>query len=280
MPPDTDDPSSSIVPPDSVVPLGSGAPPPACPPQARSLHCDERSVILKVQDSRFVTWCSSPTPPETGDHRCVILRSPSVVDVIRGSTNSSSEAFALNDQPVDSASPCSSPRLVTEPAAPLPISAQVHPTRDLYHPASHRRVIPVDLSQVLQDARRISPAPSTSSDPVAPGRNYPDSDDDDAPIPSAQPRGDRPWDNVPGDGAQVHPPPPADADQDDGPHDTSDDLLLPDEDLDKLNEFRSKCMEVFNLDHSWEEFCCFCEQFATECRDMAQYLNKPKKHKT
>ena len=211
---------------------------------------------------------SSVPPPLVLDVLWVVASNPSVrvrfrdaesnspppiidVSVIRGSTNSCSEASALNDQPVDSASPRLSPRLVTEPTAPLPISAQVHPTRDIYHPASHRRVIPVDLSQVLQDARRISPAPSTSSDP--------DSDDDDAPIPSAQPRGDRPLDNVPGDGAQVHPPPPADADRDDGPHDTSDDLLLPDEELDKLNEFRSKWVEVFNLDHLWEEFCHFCE---------------------
>ncbi len=324
--PVTNIPSSSIVPPGGVVLLGSGAPPPAGPPQVKTLHRDERSVILKAQDSRLVTWCSSPTPPEPGDRRCVILRSPSVVDVssqsdddmqaddkrkayvancmealrvlkatfrgaesdspppivdvsaIRGSTNSSSEASALNDQPVDSASSRSSPRLVTEPAAPLPIVAQIHPTRGLYHPASHRPVIPVDLSQVLQDARGISPPPSTSSDPVSAERNYPDSGDDDAPIPLAQPHGERPPDNVP-DGPQVPPPPPADVDRDDGPHDTSDDLLLPDEDLDTLNEFQSKWVEVFNLDHSWEEFCGLCEQFATECRDMAQYLNQPKNPK-
>ncbi len=268
IPPDTNIPSSSIVPPEGVVPLGSGAPPPAGPPQVKTLHRDERSVILKVQDSCLVTWCSSPTPPEPGDRRCVILRSPSVVDVssqsdddmqadakrkayvancmealrvlkatfrgaesdspppivdvsaIRGSTNSSSEASALNDQPVDSASLRSSPRLVTEPAAPLPVVAQIHPTRGLYHPASHCRVIPVDLSQVLQDARGISPPPSTSSDPVSAGRNYPDSGDDDAPIPSAQPRGERPPDNVPDDGPQVPSPPPADVDRDDGPHDS------------------------------------------------------------
>ncbi len=103
--------------------------------------------------------------------------------------------------------------------------------------------------------------------------------DDDEPIPSTQPHAEHPPANVPNDDTQVPPPPPADDDRDDGPHDTCDDSLLWDENLVKLNEFRSKWMEVFNLDHLWEDFCNYCKQFATKCLNIAQYLNKLKEGK-
>ena len=53
-------------------------------------------------------------------------------------------------------------------------------------------------------------------------------------------------------------------------------MLLLNEDLVKLNDFRAKWFESFSAEHSWAEFCQLCEQFATETRDMSQYLNRPK----
>ena len=76
-------------------------------------------------------------------------------------------------------------------------------------------------------------------------------------IPSPQPRAERPANNVNVNvNHETQPPPPNDDDDDpNGPHDTSEALLLPDEDLEKLKALHEKWTEIFNLDHPWDEFC-------------------------
>ena len=117
------------------------------------------------------------------------------------------------------------------------------------------------------NARTCSASPLSTDEPS------PDADVD---IPSAQPRPDRHVDVVDPTPAPEQCPPNDDDDESSDPLETSADLLLPNEDLVKLNDFRAKWFESFSAEHSWEEFCRLCEQFANETRDMSQYLNRPK----
>ena len=96
-------------------------------------------------------------------------------------------------------------------------------------------------------------------------------DDDDA-IPSAQPCPDRPPNVLADPPALPSDPVPTESEVDD-PHDTSQDLLIPLQELAKLTEFRSLWAERFNSEHSWDEFSRLCESFATEARTMAYSLS-------
>ena len=78
-------------------------------------------------------------------------------------------------------------------------------------------------------------SPPTSS-PIPPD----DCESNASNIPSAQPCAERPANNVNDNvNPETQPPPPNDDDDDpNGPHDTSEALLLPDEDLEKFREKR------------------------------------------
>ena len=235
-----------------------------------SSRCDAANVgadantefALKVLRETFRNH-RPPSPPP---------RSPSTaVGVIESPT--------LFDDPLTTSSRPPSPV-----AAPLPVTKQLRPVRSIYDPASHRRVAPRPsvsgaVAGLINQIRRASPPPpALPVEPVILESDNIDNVDDN--IPSAQPRRPRPPDDVAAD-PPADPAPPAVNDPDlNDDLDASQELLMEPGDLDKLNEFRSLWIERFKEEHSWDEFCTKCEQFATEAREMAQYLNKPKEQKS
>ena len=88
-------------------------------------------------------------------------------------------------------------------------------------------------------------------------------------VPSVQPCSDIPV-------ASAHVSPPPDEEDPIDNQDLDEELLFQDADLAKLHKFRAKWTEIFSLDHSWNEFLNLCVQFATEARELAQYLNRSK----
>ena len=99
-------------------------------------------------------------------------------------------------------------------------------------------------------------------------------EDDDASIPPAQPCPDRPPAVVADPPDPPNGPPPTETEVDDL-HDTSEELLMPPQELAQLTEFRNLWVERFTSEHSWDEFSQLCESFATEARSMAQSLSNP-----
>ena len=158
----------------------------------------------------------------------------------------------------DSCEPsCISPAV----APPLPVNERLHPVRHLHDPSSHRRVCSVDIQENIrrvrfQHTRNIPSPPSTndSSPPTSSPIPPDDCESNASDIPSAQPRAERPANNVNDNvNPETQPPPPNDDDNDpNGPHDTSEALLLPDEDLEKLKALREKWTEILNLDLPWD----------------------------
>ena len=109
----------------------------------------------------------------------------------------------------------------------------------------------------------------------------------DEPIPSAQPRKPRSPDLVRDPPARAASPParaaspparaaspPADSDSQPDPRDSEEDLLLKDDDLAKLYGFRTKWTETFSCEHSWADISDLCLEFASQARELAQYLNR------
>lgn len=117
---------------------------------------------------------------------------------------------------------------------------------------------------------------SSSSPTTSPPTPRDDGISVDSDIPSAQVRPERQADTV--DQAPAPNPPPAD-NEDSSDLDKSGDLLLQYGDLAKLNDFRAKWIETFTSEHSWDEFSDLCVPFASDTREMAQYLNRPKNPK-
>ena len=108
--------------------------------------------------------------------------------------------------------------------------------------------------------------------------------DDDAAIPSAQPRLPRPPDKPPPgrSNPRVTPPPQNDLDDRDAVDDDDVDVFndsqqLPVEGADqqRLVQFRERWIATFSSDLSWDDFSRRCEDFATESRDLASELSRP-----
>ena len=148
----------------------------------------------------------------------------------------------------DDVSPSSS-RSSSPVAPPLPVGEQLHPVRKLYDPATHCRVSP---DGVFPPPRRVwfPSAPQSDAVPSSPLSADELSPDADVDIPSAQPRPDRHADVVDPTPAPEQRPPNDDDDESSDPLETSADLLLPNEDLVKLNGFRAKWFESFSAEHS------------------------------
>lgn len=139
------------------------------------------------------------------------------------------------------------------------------------------------LNQIRNASPRASPTPHQSGNVMNPDEIDVD-DSDNANIPPIPSDEDLIADNdIPS--AQVRPPrqpdiaaeppapnqPPVD-DEDLSNLDSSGNLLLQDGDLIKLTEFRTKWIDTFTSEHSWDEFTDLCVQFASDAREMAQYL--------
>ena len=177
-------------------------------------------------------------------------------------------------------------------APPAPISSLNKPTHHLHHPASHRRIVTADIEQVIAQARGPppidrDPVTCTQSTP-APSHPHSTEDEDDAEgdsdpdgwIPAAQERLARLIEvaNPPCPDPR-NTPPPLDPDLKETvePDDlnSSQDLLLPDSDQVRLEEFRSRWFDTFAADSSWLDFTSASEQFAAQTRQLAQDLLKP-----
>ena len=52
--------------------------------------------------------------------------------------------------------------------------------------------------------------------------------------------------------------------QSDDDLDSSQNILLPDEDLQCLSAFQERWYEIFSSELSWSDFCTRCEEFAAE----------------
>ena len=177
-------------------------------------------------------------------------------------------------------------------APPAPISSLNKPTRHLHHPVNHRRIVTADIEHVIAQAR---PPPPTDGDQVtfaqstpAPSPPHSTEDEDDAEgdsdpdgwIPAAQERLARLIEvaNPPCPDPR-NTPPALDPDLKETvePDDLNScqDLLLPDSNRVRLEEFRSRWFDTFAADSSWSDFTCACEQFAAEARQLAQDLLKP-----
>ena len=272
------------------------------PAVQRLLNDDARRETLDLLLKTFRGSVKVDPPPD--DVRMVTeIRGPTDTSMV---PNASASLFSSPD----STGPSS--RVVDTVAPPPPVSSVLHPSRMYHHPRTHRRVVfRGDASSVVVSRNDISgdsPSPdlgdtyspnsgSTSNCDVSPGDSIPPAqsrvergadtipldEDDDAWLAEARARlgrlrevGDpvaphqqNPLpstglaDNAAGDGANVE------ADDD---VDSSQDLLLPDEDLTRLTAFRERWFEVFSGELSWPDFCSRCEEFAGEARDLVRQL--------
>ena len=228
-----------------------------------------------------------------------------IVTEIRGPTDSSTvpNASGSPTSPPDSVEPSSRGDLVAPPPS---VSRVLHPSRLHHNSRSHRRVafrgdaspelahrkVDVGASPPAYFGDSPSPNPSSTSssdgpvdDSIPPAQprpvrgpvTVPPVDDLDDWLPEARARLARLRD---GDDStsqqQQNPAPssgPADANPDsDDDLDSSQDLLLPDEDLLRLTAFRERWSEIFGGELSWPDFCSRCEEFAGEARDLVRQL--------
>ena len=233
---------------------------------------------------------ASPPPRVCSTASCVQFTSvKSPVNVSENGVNVADSPILFEDPPSTSS------RASSSVAPPLPVTDRLRQGRSLYDPVSHRRVVGPFVSgtvgdllnQIRNASPRVSPTPYQSGNTTNPDEIVVDDSDNekipptppdedlvaDRDIPSAQARPRRQPDLA------VEPPapnPPRVDNEDPSDLDSSGDLLLQNGDLVKLTEFRAKWTDTFNSEHSWDEFSELCVQFASDAREMAQYLNRPK----
>ena len=158
-------------------------------------------------------------------------------------------------------------------ALPVPVVKQRNIAARACRGASNRPLIPDLISSTLN---RLRTRPQSDSDedshfdPSLPGSPINRSDDNNLAwndVPPVQPCPDRP-------DTSTHGSPAPDWEDLNEDQDSDEELLFQDADLAMLHEFRAKWIEIFSLDHLWNEFSNLCVQFATESRELAQSLNR------
>ena len=253
--------------------------PPSQSDAASSGRSENTKFALKVLRETFHLQPPA-SPPSRVCSTAGCVQSTSVKSPVNEIVNETDSPILFDDPPSTSS------RASSPVAPPLPVTDQIRPGRSLYNPVIHRRVVgPVvsgTVSDLINHIRNASPRNVVNPDEI----DVDDSDNANIPptlpdvdlaadndIPSAQPRLPRQPDIAAEPPAPN--PPPAD-NEDPSDLDSSGDLLLQDADLVKLTEFRGKWIDTFNSEHSWNEFTDLCVQFASDAREMAQYLNRPK----
>ena len=253
--------------------------PPSQSDAASSGRSENTKFALKVLRETFHLQPPA-SPPSRVCSTAGCVQSTSVKSPVNEIVNETDSPILFDDPPSTSS------RASSPVAPPLPVTDQIRPGRSLYNPVTHRRVVgPVvsgTVSDLINHIRNASPRNVVNPDEI----DVDDSDNANIPptlpdvdlaadndIPSAQPRLPRQPDIAAEPPAPN--PPPAD-NEDPSDLDSSGDLLLQDADLVKLTEFRGKWIDTFNSEHSWNEFTDLCVQFASDAREMAQYLNRPK----
>ena len=148
-------------------------------------------------------------------------------------------------------------RLGNGVAPPVPVVKQRNIASRACRGASKHPLIPELISLAMN---RLRTRPQSDSDedshfdPSSPASPTNRSDGNDLArndVPSVQPRSDRPDTSTHGSPA----PNGKDLTED---QDSDEELLFQDADLAKVHEFRAKWIEIFSLEHSWNEFSNLC----------------------